>query len=538
MNKAQEKVVLTGGADISQGTDIVRGDSISAQLFPDKTLQNAVVTGNAFSRQTTPERTTEVNGGKLNVVYGQNRQIASASLVGEGSVSVIPTVAEQFSKATLTSLRGINVGFDGAGNARQISTDGRTTMRLDAPNNNPESTNKKVTADTVKTVFQPNGGNIARVEAVGNAEVYVEPVNAGPSRYKTTINASRFDCEFFPTGNNVKNCTGVTKTRVLRVPTQTGSRRGNQTLSADKLSAVFNSGNQDIQQMDASGNAKFNEGDRNGIASLISYTAGDEFVRLRGGEPTVFDSRARARAGEIDWDTRNQKTFLRNKVSTTYFSQRQTGGATPFAKAASPVFLTSDTAQFDIQREVGIYNGNARAWQDNNYVRANELVIYQKERRFEGEGNVQSLLYNERRRDNAKVQTVYASAGKLRYTESDRLLHYEDSVDIRQGTDRLTSSSADIYLTESNEMKQTVLQGNVVITQPKRRVAGSWVQYNAIDETAILRGNPAVIEDAERGATQGSEISFSMRENIVVNQGTKTAGGAGRTRTVYKVKNP
>ena len=32
-------------------------------------------------------------------------------------------------------------------------------------------------------------------------------------------------------------------------------------------------------------------------------------------------------AKEIDWDTRNQKSYLRGGVSTTYYSQRTTDGA-------------------------------------------------------------------------------------------------------------------------------------------------------------------------------------------------------------------
>ena len=76
----------------------------------------------------------------------------------------------------------------------------------------------------------------------------------------------------------------------------------------------------------------------------------------------------------------------------------------------------------------------------------------------------------------------------------------------------------------------------MVITQPNRKIKANWVQYTAADDTAIIRGNPATVDDSEQGATQGSQISVVMRENKFVNQGA-TKGGNGRTRTVYKVKN-
>jgi len=54
---------------------------------------------------------------------------------------------------------------------------------------------------------------------------------------------------------------------------------------------------------------KFNQKDKNGVASSGSYTAADETVRLRGGEPTVWDSRARTKATEIDSNTATDISF-------------------------------------------------------------------------------------------------------------------------------------------------------------------------------------------------------------------------------------
>jgi lipopolysaccharide export system protein LptA len=319
----------------------------------------------------------------------------------------------------------------------------------------------------------------------------------------------------------------------------TVANRDVRTLTANVLTANFDQKTQDVERFEANENAKFTEADRNGLANQMIYTASDEVVKLRGGEPTVFDSRARAKAGEIDWDTKNNKSFLRGKASTTYYSQKQTNGATPFGKTNAPVYVTGDNAQFDHQREIGIYTGNARAWQENNFVRADELVLYQKESRLEGSGKVQSLLYNAKKREGGKTTTqpVNASSEKIAYNDNKKHLRYESKVDIRQGTDRILSGVADIYLDDKNEVKQTIVENDVTITQPNRRVRGTWAQYTTADETVILRGNPATVEDSEQGTTQGSQLTVAMRENKVVNEGSTKQGGSGRTRTVYKVKN-
>ena len=290
--------------------------------------------------------------------------------------------------------------------------------------------------------------------------------------------------------------------------------------------------------MEATGNTKFTELDRNGIAERINFTADDEVVRLRGGEPTVWDSRARAKGDEIDWDTRAEKSFLRGNVSTTYYSQKQTGGATPFGETNKPVYVTAANAEFNHAEETGLYTGNARAWQDNNYVRSDKLLLKQKEGQLYGEGSVQSVLYDAKKKEKGKETTVpvYASSNKLFYNRENRQLRYEENVDIRQGTDRITAGKADIYMDDKNEMSKTIAETNVVITQPNRRALGDWAQYTSENEVAILRGNPAKIDDSENGSSQGAQVTVYMRENRVVGESQSEQNNTGRTRSVYKVK--
>jgi LPS export ABC transporter protein LptC len=76
------KVFLYGGAEITQANDYLKGDNITAELFPNKSLKNAFVKGNAYLKQTAPERATEVSGNELNAVFGDNQQLQTANAVG------------------------------------------------------------------------------------------------------------------------------------------------------------------------------------------------------------------------------------------------------------------------------------------------------------------------------------------------------------------------------------------------------------------------------------------------------------------------
>ncbi|MDQ3132038.1 MAG: LPS export ABC transporter periplasmic protein LptC [Acidobacteriota bacterium] len=533
------KILLYGNAEITQRNDLIKGDTLIAELYPNKKLRNAFAKGNSFLKQTTPERATEIFANELNAAFDENQFLQTANAVGDGSAAFIPVKANEYSKVTISAPNAIRINFKGEGLLDQMQTQGRTTIQLNAPGNSPDAANKRLTADSVKSFFNQNGKDLTRAEAVGNAELYVEPLKNSAENYKTTVNAVRFDCEFFPTGNNAKNCTADGKTKTVRVPTVAGDNRGTQTLLTDKLNAGFNQQTQDVQQFDAVGNTKFSELDRNGIADRISFSTTDEIIRLRGGEPTVWDSRARAKATEIDWDSRNEKTNLRGGISTTYYNQTQTGGATPFGETNKPVFVTAAAAEFDHRQETGLYTGNARAWQENNYVRADKLLLRQKQGQLLAEGAVQSLLYNAKRKEGGKETNipVYATAQKLTFNRETRILRYETDVDIRQGADRITAGAANVFMNEHNDVSQTVAENNVVVTQPNRKASGDYAQYNATDEIIILRGNPARIEDAENGSSQGGEVTVYLRENRVVGEGKTKQAGTGRIRSVYKVKN-
>jgi lipopolysaccharide export system protein LptA len=312
-------------------------------------------------------------------------------------------------------------------------------------------------------------------------------------------------------------------------------------MTAQKMVSLFVRETQDVERVDATGDAKFNELDRNGTANSIAYTAADETVRLRGGDPTVWDSRARTKAIEIDSNNATHVSVCRGKVATTYYSQEQTNGATPFKKVKSPVYFAGDRAEIEHDSGRAVYSGSARMWQDDNYVRADSITLYREEKRMESWGHVQSALYQAKQKtgNSTNVVPVLATAEFLRYSDPERLLHYETNVDIKQGTDRMTSGIADVYLQkDTNEVERTVSQKSVVVTQPNRRGTGDWCQYTTADEVAVLTGNPAHVEDAEQGTTEGNRVTMYRRENRVVVDDTRGSQSPGRVRSTHKITKP
>ncbi|HEX5708052.1 MAG TPA: LPS export ABC transporter periplasmic protein LptC [Pyrinomonadaceae bacterium] len=575
-DQARMLLVFSGGATAEQERDVMSGDTLSGALTEQKRLRRIEARGNSYLRSSTEGRAAEVYSADMDFDFNDDQRLQHA----RAHADVRARTLDSDSEMTLQTPGDVDVDFVIVAGERSLLKEmrsaGRSVVTLGAPRSkegDPNAANKRLTADNVKLFWRTTGRDLERAEAAGNAELFVEPVVARPEADRKTLTAPRFDCEFYETGNLARSFVAQGGARAVIDPVQPTEKKGTRTLTSERMTAQFVRATQDVERIDAVGSAHFNEReknltsqrmnavfgaqqalerveaqgdakfverDKNGQAANITYTAADEVVRMRGGEPVVWDSRARMKAAEIDSDTRRQVSYGRGKTTTTYYSQEQTGGAAPFAKTKSPVFIASAEAEFQHETGVGIYTGGARAWQDDNFVKADRLTLIRDSKRMNGDGNVQSALYNARRKGEGgarQVVPVFATSERMFFADSERLLHYEGNVDIKQGTERITSGVADVYLLpETYEAERTIAQRNVVVTQPGRRGTGDRAEYTAADEVVVLTGSPARVEDAEKGTSESRRMTVYLREDRVVSDGGDSRQGTGRVRSTHRVK--
>ncbi|MDQ3803713.1 MAG: LPS export ABC transporter periplasmic protein LptC [Acidobacteriota bacterium] len=570
------RLSFTGGAVAEQGPDLMSGEAMTGHLSEQKRVRLIESHGNAYLRSLNEGRAAEVFSADMFFHFDPEQKLVAA----RADSNVRARTLDADSEAQLVSPTSATLAFVVQGERSLLKTmraEGRSVLTLAAPKSkagDPRAANKRLTGDTVLLYWRAGGRDLEKAEAVGSAELLVEPAHPTPEGDRKMLFADRFDCDFYEAGNlarHFKASGGQPRavveplqpapnrhTRTLtsplmtaqfvretqdveRIEAQGGARfaEGERTLTSQQMTANFAA--QALERMDATGDARFNERDRNGQSATMSYTAKDEVVRLRGGEPVVWDSRARLKANEIDSDARQKISYGRGKVQTTYYSQEQTNGAAPFRNTKSPVFIASNAAEFHHDARVGVYTGAARAWQDDNFVRADRLVLRDEQKRMDAEGSVQSALYNARRKEpngRPAVVPVFATSRRMSYTDAERLLHYEEDVDIKQGTERITGGVADVYLLkETYEVERTVAQRQVVVTQPGRRGTGDWAQYTAADETVVLTGNPARVEDAEKGTSESRRMVVHLREDRVVSDaGPGGKQSTGRVRSTHKIR--
>jgi lipopolysaccharide export system protein LptA len=572
------KLAFSGGATAEQGTELISGETLEAQLNEQKRVRQIISRQNAYLRTNTPGRAAEVSAAEFYFDFDAEQKLERARAQQNVQARTLDADS-QMTLAAPTEAWLIFAVQGGQSLLREMRAAGRPVVTLSAPQSkaaDPRSANKRLVADQVRLFWRASGRDLERAEAEGNAELLVEPANPTPQADRKTVFASRFDCGFYEAGNLARSASATGGAKAVIDPLQPSGNRHQRVLTSNQLVTHFVRETQDVERaeangdarfteaartitsnnmwahfgretqgldrVDAEGDAKFNEADRNGQAATFSYMARDGMLRLRGGEPVVWDSRARLKAVEIDSDTRNKVSHARGKVLTTYYSQEQTGGAAPFKNTKSPVFIASGAAEFQHETGVGVYTGAARAWQDDNFVRADRLVLRRDQRVMEGYGDVQSALYQARRREASGARTVvpvFATSERMTYSDAERLLRYVEKVDIRQGTERITGGVADVFLTRDNyEVERTIAQQNVVVTQPGRRGTGDWAQYTAADETVMLTGNPARVEDAERGNNESRRMTVYLREDRVVSDGggPESRQPAGRVRSTHKVR--
>ena len=535
------QLTFSGGVTVEQENDILSGEFLNAFINQQKRLEKAEIRNNSYLRVLDPGRAAEVKSGNMDFFMDKDQRLQRALATND----VTARTLEGDSDVQITGSNSIEVTFlpqNDTSLLKQMIAGGRSVITMSAPKskaNDPRAANKRLTATAVKLTWRTTGRDLEKAEATGDAELFIEPVGKSARAERKTLNAPQFDCDFFEAGNLARTCKATGGSKAVLDPVQPAKDRGTRTLTSQSMTTVFVKDTQDIERVDAQGEAKFNENDRNGLAANASYVAADETVRLRGGEPTVWDSRGRTKAIELDADLANDVSYARGRTTTTYYSQEQTNGATPFAKTKSPVYIASDRGEFRHDSGQAIYSGNARAWQDDNYVRGDKLVIYVNDKRMEATGHVQTTLYNAKRRADPAVVPVFAAADSMFYSDPDRTIHYEGNVDIKQGTDRLTGGVADVYLAkDTNEMEKTIAQRNVVLTQPNRKGTGDWVEYTAASDLAVLKGNPARVDDVEQGNTEGNRLTLSVRDGKVTADDARGPLSPGRVRSTHKIRKP
>jgi len=553
IERKAHRVTLEGNVRVTQSEDEARAQTMVAFTDASNHIERIEASGDCSLAQ---KDRTELRAPQMNFFFGESHQLERGEALGGatshslGNEPPRETSADRMDAEFRPTDRGSVLA--------RLTATGRAMVKIHPPNLQPPKnpTERQLTADVITLEFQDDGRNAKTADAIGNAILTVTPTRADPKADRKSISAPRMNAAFFDEGNQLRH---FVATEGVRVQFESLVSNGHppRITTSKHLTADFEDGSQDVDRLVQEGSFKYVEGDRNALAERAVYDGRRDYLELRGNRPMGWDDKSRTQADEIDYDNQNDETHARGDVRTTYYSRESTNDSAPFKNTKSPVFITAQRADAKNDDGVAVYTVNARGWQDDNFVKADRIELYQNDKRMVAIGRVESALYKVKRIEAAEVNGApepddkprkhgkrkandsndeapgFAWADRMTYSDPDRLVHYEGSVKSRHGTDYLEAAVVDVYLQqETNEVDRMSADGSVVLIQPGRRGVGDHFTYTSEDGRGVLTGKTARVDDAEKGSTIGSQLTFYSRDDKIV---VENQQGTGRVRTTHRM---
>ncbi|MFZ4627952.1 MAG: LPS export ABC transporter periplasmic protein LptC [Blastocatellia bacterium] len=534
-----------GQAELVQGERMARAESLLGRLDPQtRRLTRIELRGGASLAAAVDGRATELTAREIDADLDPEERLTRALARGQVRATGRPEGHPHQVDAEQLDLRYVVVGDRSL--PRTMVATGAVHLRLEAPersattpgpgNGSPGVSLRTLAANQVEILLREDGETFDRATAQGEALLTITPQVVTPTAERTQLRAQQMKVEFAPTGNRIRQFQAQGEALAVADPLAPQSTRSRRTLAAQRLVVDLEEASQQVAETLAEGAVQLTEDDRTATAQRALYSATRETVLLRG-RPRVWDSTVQANAEEIDLHLSAEESLLRGRVRTTYFNRQSTGGALPFRQRNAPITVAADQATIRHRAGVAQYLGNARAWQEDEFLRADRLEIDRTEKTLLAVGQAQSAYYQlEREVEPGRKERipVFASAERIRYLDQQRRTFYEGSVRLRQGVDSLEAATAEALLDADHQLVEILAADRVVLSQPDRLARGERILYRAREETAILTGRPAVLEDRSRQVlTQSEKLTLDMRGATI--QASHDGDQRKRVKTSHRI---
>lgn len=248
-------------------------------------------------------------------------------------------------------------------------------------------------------------------------------------------------------------------------------------------------------------------------------------------EPARYeDERTRVLANVLTWFRREERIEGAGNVKTTFRGREGTeilGGT-----SSAPVSSESDFLRVTSADRKVLLTGNVTAWQEENVLRAQSLLLDDRDRSLRAEGNVRTTFRRKRTDPRTKagiVETVAASGGVLTHREADRLLRIEGSSSVTSGTWVMKADVTDVVLGPDRTIDYAEARGNVVVEDraDKRRGEGAMATWRPEVDAITLEGKPATAFDGKGNRMTGARLTFqkgSGRVDVETGPGIPSQG--------------
>jgi lipopolysaccharide transport protein LptA len=410
------------------------------------------------------------------------------------------------------------VGLEGRGNVNIV------TAANTAPGDDLGG-RKQITCDVFNTELGPDG-QINAINAIAAESQFAHAMLSGPPRRDITARTFRIAL--------ANKAVSEIKADWAVVMKEIGPET--RQINSEHVTVWFDPATKRARNAYLEGAFKYADPKTTASAFRANYDiVGDRIVLTTdpGWQATVTSDGQVLKAKQIEFAPRAQTARATGAVIAQLVGKGKGGGATAdgtnLFPSQKPVFVNADELTMRQQQKIAQFSGNVRAWQENNTILSNELLVQGSGDQITARGNVRTVLYNTDSEAGRKTP-MQSTSEQLVARRNDRRVELIGNVSITDETRNLKSEKATLFLDANRKVERMEAETavNIVESATGRKGTGDKAVYHVDKKMVYVFGNPATISDP-KGNVSGQQIVFDVAKDRV-----QVLSSDGKTKGTYK----
>ncbi len=267
---------------------------------------------------------------------------------------------------------------------------------------------------------------------------------------------------------------------------------------------------------------------RSDTARLLAESAVTVLQSAPSGEEraVIVSKDARVSGDRVEIRQRESRAIVHGAVQGQLESLDLLGAPEGTAGAGQPLLFAADTLEATMNGSVLHLKENARTWQGNRLLVADEIIYRQNQARLEAFGNVRTTLPATELDPSAAPQDeVLIAARSLVYDRVAGTIVFSGDVSYSDTLHTLTASRLQILQDDTDTITVITARDKVVMTEEStgRRMEGDEARYDVAEGRMLMTGDPVYLTDEKGNAYSGSTLTWDRSsDRVTLSGGTET----------------
>lgn len=261
-----------------------------------------------------------------------------------------------------------------------------------------------------------------------------------------------------------------------------------------------------------------------GMVTLYSDSSGRRRASLTSGRGRVTGDQVRLHEADGTAEARGNVQGFFEGVSLLGSSPEQ-GSDKPMHFAGGALNVRDDGQVFHLKEQ-------ARAWQSQRYLFADELILHQGTESLEAIGHVRTTIPAQQIDETAEPEDeVLIVARSLDYSRADRRATYRGNVRYTDSKHILSASQLEIELDDTSSVTAIEAIGavDIIDTAAGRRMKGNEARRESATGVMTMTGSPVQLTDQNGNMVSGPSLTWDQASGRVAIAG----GPDSQTETIY-----